>query len=135
MVMAYLLDTNIWINHLKNPGGKIEQRIRSVRPEDIVLCSIVKAELWLGAHGYGNPAKRRSALREAFFPHLSLPFDDPAAHHYSRIRYELQKAGQIIGPNDLKIAAIALHNDLTLVTGNTAEFRRVEGLKVEDWTV
>lgn len=133
--MAYLLDTSTWIHHLKNPGGIIHQRIRAVKPQDIYLCSIVKGELWTGAHGYGDPEKRRKALQAAFLEHVSLPFDDFAAHEYARIRFALQKAGQIIGPNDLKIAAIAYHHGLTVVTGNVDEFRRMAGLKVEDWTV
>lgn len=65
----------------------------------------------------------------------SLPFDDSAAEIYGRIRAELEAVGMLIGPYDMMIAAIALANDLTLVTHNTREFGRVAGLKVEDWEV
>ncbi|NJN99790.1 MAG: type II toxin-antitoxin system VapC family toxin [Anaerolineales bacterium] len=66
---------------------------------------------------------------------ISLPFDDNAAEAYSRIRARLEKSGTPIGPNDLLIAAIAVANDVTLVTHNTDEFGRVEGLKLEDWEI
>ena len=65
-------------------------------------------------------------------PFRSLPFDDAAARHYAEIRDDLETRGAIIGPNDLLIAAIALANDLTLVTSNH-EFSRIEGLRTEDW--
>ena len=62
-----------------------------------------------------------------------MPFDDVAARSYGIIRAALETAGQSIGPNDTLIAAIALANGLTIVTHNTSEFRRVQGLLVEDW--
>jgi tRNA(fMet)-specific endonuclease VapC len=64
-----------------------------------------------------------------------LPFDDAAAVVYGEIRAALAQAGTPIGPNDLQIAAIALANDLTLVTHNTREFTRVQGLKLADWEI
>ncbi len=65
--------------------------------------------------------------------HYSLPFDDTAARAYGRLRAELERAGTIIGPNDLMIASIALSQDLVVVSNNTREFERVPGLAVEDW--
>ena len=62
-----------------------------------------------------------------------MPFDDTAAEIYGRIRTRLEQAGAPIGPNDLMIAAIAVANDVVLVTHNTREFSRVEELKFEDW--
>ena len=62
-----------------------------------------------------------------------LPFDDSAAAAYGEIRAHLQRAGRLIGGNDLLIAAIAQTNNLTLVTHNTGEFTRVPNLPVEDW--
>ena len=132
--MAWLPDTNIWIHHLKNPGGVIEQRLTQLVPSDIVLCSVVKAELWHGAHKYERRERRLLALDNLFRQFISLPFDDEAARHYGAIRHELEARSEVIGPNDLKIAAICLVHGLTLVTNNTGEFGRVPGLKVEDWT-
>ncbi len=132
--MARLLDTNAWIHHLKNPGGPVEQQLNRVSPSTILLCSVVKAELWHGAHKYERRARRLIALQTLFQSFISLPFDDEAARHYGTIRHELETRAQVIGPNDLMIAAICLAHGLTLVTGNTDEFRRVAGLQVEDWT-
>ena len=94
----------------------------------------MKAELWHGAHKYGNRNARLSRLQQLFSRHHSLPFDDDAACHYSDIRHGLETHGQVIGPNDLKIAAICRAHQLRLVTSNVGEFRRVPGLDVEDWT-
>jgi tRNA(fMet)-specific endonuclease VapC len=69
-----------------------------------------------------------------FAPLVSFPSDDDAARHYADIRQHLERAGIVIGPNDLKIAAICRARGLTLVSSNTAEFLRVPGLPVEDWS-
>ena len=132
--MAWLLDTNAWIQHLKNPGGPIEQRLNQLSPSDILLCSVDKAELWHGAHKYERTERRLIALQNLFQPFVSLPFDDAAARLYGSIRHDLETRGQVIGPNDLKIAAISLAQGLTMVSNNASEFSRVSGLKAEDWT-
>ena len=67
-------------------------------------------------------------------PYRSLPFDDAAGRQYADVRHHLQGRGEIIGPNDLKIAAICLAHDIVLVIANGEEFGRVPGLRVEDWT-
>jgi len=79
--MAWLLDTNAWIHHLKNPGGPVEQRLNRVSPAETLLCSVVKAELWHGAHKYERRERRLAALTELFQSFVSLPFDDAAARH------------------------------------------------------
>jgi tRNA(fMet)-specific endonuclease VapC len=131
--MAFLPDTNLWISLLKNPGGKLDAKVRSQPVADLVLCAVVKAELWHGAEKYGNRERRRRALDMLFAPFASFPFDDAAAQHYAEIRHHLEVQGWVIGPNDLKIAAIARTHGLTLVSADQ-EFRRVPGLSVEDWT-
>ncbi|MBI3850621.1 MAG: type II toxin-antitoxin system VapC family toxin [Verrucomicrobia bacterium] len=131
--MAWLLDTNAWIVYLKTPQSPIRTRLQTLRPSDLVLCSVVKAELLHGAEKYGNRERRLGILRELFAPYASLPFDDAAAAQYGQMRHELEVGGNVIGPNDLMIAAIALANNHTLVTHNTAEFSRVPGLALEDW--
>ena len=78
----------------------------------------------------GSNLKKQRRFVEQF---VSLPFDDEAAEAYSRIRADLEKIGKPIGPNDLLIAAIAIANDVTLVTHNTGEFGRVKELRIEDW--
>ncbi|MBI5758694.1 MAG: type II toxin-antitoxin system VapC family toxin [Planctomycetales bacterium] len=77
---------------------------------------------------------RLARLEELFARHRSLPFDDEAAWHYADIRHHLESIGQVIGPNDLKIAAICRANHVRLVTANLGEFQRVPSLEVEDWS-
>lgn len=132
--MAWLPDTNVWITILKNPGGNLEQAVLSHPPNEIFLCSVVKAELWHGANKYANTIRRLKNLEKMFSGFVSLAFDDDAAWHYGQIRHELEVAGCVIGPNDLKIAAICLANNLTLVTANAGEFSRVPNLQVVDWS-
>ena len=130
--MAFLPDTNVWISLLKNPGGKLDARVQAQPVAEILFCSVVKAELWHGAEKYGHRGRRLRALEMLFAPFVSLPFDDAAARHYADIRHQLEAQGHVIGPNDLKIAAIARNHGLTLVSANQ-EFARVPGLKVDDW--
>ena len=131
--MRYLLDTNACIRYLNGRSESLRQRITAQDPDDIVLCSVIKAELFYGARKSQNP--QRSLQKQQIFVNrfVSLPFDDKAAEEYSRIRAELEQAGIPIGPNDLMIAAIAVANNVTLVTHNIREFGRVTGLQIEDW--
>ena len=132
--MPWLPDTNVWIQILKEPGGVLERAVLEHPPDQIQLCSVVKAELWHGAHKYGRVERRLTALRKLFDSFTSVPFDDDAAWHYGEIRHNLEIQGCVIGPNDLKIASICLANNLTLVTANTREFSRVGRLVIEDWS-
>src|SRR4051794_5917045 len=116
MVMPFLLDTNSWIFYLKNPSGILGNKLASVSPLEIRLCSVVKAELLHGAEKYGNRIQRLQILSRVFSQFLSHPFDDKAAEIYGPMRHLLEVAGQVIGPNDLLIAAICAAHNLTLVT-------------------
>jgi tRNA(fMet)-specific endonuclease VapC len=102
---------------------------------DIAVCSVIWAELLHGARKYDDPDARESKVQTTLIPFESFDFDLVAARHYASIRHDLEQGGQIIGNNDLMIAAIALANDLTVVTNNVNEFKRVPGLRVEDWSV
>lgn len=133
--MQWLLDTNAWIKLLKASSQELTRRVMTKHDGDLLLCSIVKAELWHGAHKYSNRERRLKLLDQIFARHHSLPFDDDAACHYADIRYQLETLGQCIGPNDLKIAAICRANRIALVTANTNEFARVPGLVIEDWSL
>lgn len=131
--MIYLLDTNACIVYLNRPVSGVRRRLQSLSPQDIGVCSVVKAELFYGAKKSNNPT-RTQAVQEAFLNNfVSLPFDDAAARIYSRIRADLTAKGTPIGPYDMQIAAISLANNLILVTHNTGEFSRVNGLQIEDW--
>lgn len=129
----FLFDTNCWIVLLKGRSTRLEERWGSVAANELLTCSVVKAELWHGAHKYNDPAERRRIVDHWLGLYRSLPFDDAAARQYADIRHHLEGRGEIIGPNDLKIAAICLSHDLTLVSANREEFGRVPGLRLEDW--
>ncbi len=131
--MTHLLDTNTCVRYLNGRAAGVLRQLRRRKPEDIAVCSIVKAELFAGARKSNRPDETLAAQQAFLDRFTSLPFDDPAADHYARIRSELEAAGTPIGPYDLQIAAIALANDLVLVTHNIGEFSRVPALRIEDW--
>jgi tRNA(fMet)-specific endonuclease VapC len=131
--MTYLLDTNVLITALRQPGSSLAAKFRATDPADIRVCSVVVAELRHGCLRSAKPAGNRAAVDALLGPYSSLPFDDAAAEHFAKIRRHLESVGLTIGPYDLQIAAIALANGCTLVTHNQAEFSRVPGLLFEDW--
>lgn len=133
--MKYLLDTNTCIRYINGRAPQIRERMRYIPVQDIGICSIVKAELFYGSAKSSDPIQSRLNQQEFIEQFESLPFDDRAAAIYGPIRAQLQRRGTPIGPLDLLIASIALANDLILVTHNTLEFSRIEGLKLEDWEV
>jgi tRNA(fMet)-specific endonuclease VapC len=131
--VSYLLDTNICIAFLTEGENELCARIAALSPDDVALCSVVKAELVYGARASGRVAANLRRLDGFFAPFVSHPFDDAAATAYGVVRAQLRREGQPIGGNDLMIAAIALARDVTLVTRNDREFRRVGGLRIEVW--
>src|SRR5215831_20151469 len=131
--MIYLLDTNTCIRYLNGRALGVRQKLQTLHPQDVAVCSIIKAELFYGAMKSANPTQTLAKQQLFLHPFVSLPFDDQSAEIYGRIRTQLSAQGALIGPNDLLIAAIAVAHDLTLVTHNIREFSRVEGLRIEDW--
>jgi tRNA(fMet)-specific endonuclease VapC len=131
--MAYLLDTNTCIEYLRQWDAAVIARLAATPPGDIRVCSVVKAELYYGAHRSQQVQQNLAKVEDFLRPFLSIPFEDGAAREYGRLRAELERRGVVIGPHDLQIAAIALVHGLTLVTHNTKEFRNVAGLNLEDW--
>lgn len=134
--MMYLLDTNIVSYFLRGASPALSQRILNSTPEELAISTISAGELRYGLRRL--PPSRRSALLArqldgllSAIPVQPLPAD--AAHHYGTARSQLEAAGTPIGGNDLWIAAHALALGMTLVTNNTREFARVEGLKLENW--
>lgn len=131
--MIYPLDTNSCIAYLRNLNPGIVRKLSTTPASDVAVCSIVKAELFYGAMRSNNPTRTLRLGQRFLEQFVSLPFDDQAGLIHGQIRAQLASAGTPIGPYDLQIAAIALANDLTVVTHNTDEFSRVEGLPIEDW--
>ena len=133
--MIYLLDSNVCIQYMRGRNIWVRQRLAAKPLQEIRLCSVVKAELYLGVLRSANPIATRSKVDTFVGPYLSLPFDDAAADVHAQIRWHLESLGTPIGPYDLQIAAIALIHGCTLVSHNTNEFSRVSGLLLEDWEV
>ncbi|NEO55753.1 MAG: type II toxin-antitoxin system VapC family toxin [Okeania sp. SIO3B5] len=131
--MRYLLDTNVIVRYLNRRSTLIRDRLKQVAVKDMFVCSVVKAELFYGANKSNNPAQTLLRQKEFLSEFISLDFDDKSAEVYGIIRANLEKKGTPVGSNDLQIAAIAMANNLTLVTHNTREFERIDGLIYEDW--
>lgn len=127
-----LLDTNICISILNGGDKSVAKRFRDEK-DDLVLCSVVKAELLFGARASGRVAENLRSLTRLFELFPSLPFDDDAAMRYGELRSALRREGIPIGPNDMLIAAIALVHRATVVTRNVKEFERVPELAVVRW--
>jgi len=130
--MAWLLDTNILIAITKaNPA--VRQHLERHAEHDILLSSVVLAEI---EYGIAKSAKReynRWVFEEISTTFKIIPFSVQAARHYGELRIHLEKKGTPIGNNDLLIAAEALAQGVTLVTDNVREFSRVPGLLIENW--
>jgi len=128
----YVLDTNSVVFFFQGIG-RIAERLLETRLAEVALPAIVLYELEVGAARSSSPRKRREQLDALVEVVHILSFGAGEARITARIRSELEKAGTPIGPLDTLVAATALHQGATLVTHNTREFRRVKGLKVEDW--
>ncbi len=130
--MRYLLDTNIVSNLVRNPQGRVMERIREVGEAQVCTSIIVAAELRYGVAKKGSP--RLTAQLEAVLGALEvLPFEAPADTAYGLLRTRLEQAGQPIGGNDLLIAAHAVALRYTIVTDNEREFARIDDLPRENW--
>ena len=131
----YMLDTDMCSYIMKRSNQVVVKRLRAVSVSDVCISVITKSELLYGVEVSPRREQNATAL-QAFLPHVEvLEFPDAAATHYAEIRADLKKRGQTIGANDLFIAAQARTLGLRLVTNNTAEFGRVKGLTLENWTL
>ena len=131
--MKYLLDTNIIIYARNNRPESVLGKMRQFNPSDLCISSITMAELEYGIANSSRPSRNRLALSLFLSGIDVMPFDEKAATEYGIIRKQLSDCGRMIGANDLLIAAHAKSLGLTLVTNNTAEFSRINGLDVENW--
>lgn len=128
----YMLDTNIISDLIRNPQGKAAGRLAKVGEHTVCTSIIVAAELRYGCAKSGS-ARLLKAVEDLLGEIPVLPFDVPADREYGGVRAALEAAGRPIGSNDLLIAAHARALGATIVTANPAEFKRVRGLKVENW--
>lgn len=131
----WLLDTNVWIAYLNKKFSPVQSRILAVPTDKLLLCDVVKAELYYGAYKSSKTTENLARLEDLFLIVRSLPFDAQAARHFGEIRATLEQDGMLIGAYDMQIAAIASANHLILVTHNTREFSRISKLRLEDWEI
>ena len=130
--MRYFLDTNVVSYMVRQPQSPLARRVASLSPDSFAISVVVAAELQYGAQERGS--KRLTDQLAAVLAAMNvLPLESPADRHYGAIRTELERMGQPIGQNDLLIAAHARALGAILITNNLREFRRIPGLKVEDW--
>lgn len=138
MTARYMLDTNICVHIRRARPPQVLERFRVLRPGEVVMSPITQGELLFGLEkirettGY-DAARRAFAELARLIP--VVPIGEATAARYAAFRARLQKAGTLIGNNDLWIAAHAAALNLTLVTNNTREFDRLNpDLAVENWT-
>ena len=133
-MIRYMLDTNMIVYAEKRNPACVLERLLAHDPSEICISAITMAELEYGISYSSHPAQNRTAILLFLSGITVLPFDADAAFEYGLIRQELGSQGMLIGGNDMLIAAHAKSMDLILVTHNTREFSRVNGLTLEDWT-
>jgi tRNA(fMet)-specific endonuclease VapC len=130
--MRFLLDTNIVSDIVRNPQGRVAKHIRKVGEARVCTSIIVAAELRYGATKKGSP-KLVTQLEAVLGALDVLPFEAPADAAYGLVRTRLERAGRLIGGNDLLIAAQAVALGCTIVTDNETEFARIDGLPRQNW--
>lgn len=130
---AYMLDTDISSYIMKRSNDAVLRKLQTVSVSDVCISAITRSELLYGVEISPRQQKDQAAL-DVFLRHVEvLDYPAEAALDYGRIRADLKLRGTMIGANDLLIAAHARCLGLTLVTNNTREFRRVQGLRIENW--
>lgn len=128
----YLLDTNILTDLIKNPSGRVKERIAAIGEANICTSIVVACELRFGARKKNAPLL--TARIERLLQTIEvLPLDGDVDRAYAEVRAMLESAGRPSGANDLLIAAHAVNEDCILVTNNVSEFVHVAGLVVENW--
>ncbi|PSH61353.1 type II toxin-antitoxin system VapC family toxin [Phyllobacterium sophorae] len=134
-MMRYVLDTNAVIQLVSRKSDGLVRLILEKREGEIGIPSVVAHELYFGVYKSQKISFNLEALRLLLLDFPILEFDQEDARVSGELRSTLAQAGQPIGPYDVLIAGQAKARDLILITNNVREFQRVEGLKVEDWTI
>jgi tRNA(fMet)-specific endonuclease VapC len=129
----YLIDTNTCIFLKNRKPVHVLEKLREVLKQDVFLSSVAVAEMQFGVYNSQSIEKNRISLTEFLAPFQIIDFDDRDAECFGRIRADLKRRGELIGPYDMLIAAQAVARKLILVTNNTKEFTRVPEVVLEDW--
>ena len=128
-----MLDTNICIYIIKNKPLNVRKKLESYSFGEIAISSITVSELYYGVYKSVRQEQNLSSLNNFLSPFNIVEFDTECALAYGKIRAELENKGQVIASMDMLIASCSLAKDFTLVTNNLKEFKRIKGLKVENW--
>lgn len=131
-MLRYLLDTNLCIRVLRDRPAGLRERF-NLNADALCISTVVLTELLHGAAKSARPEHNRQEVERFAAKLETLSFDAAAADHAADIRAALERSGQPIGGYDILIAGQARSRGLIVVTGNLSEFRRVEGLRCEDW--
>jgi len=131
-MLRYLLDTNLCIRVLRDRPAGLRERF-NLNADALCISIVVLTELLHGAAKSARPEHNRQEVERFAAKLETLSFDAAAADHAADIRAALERSGQPIGGYDILIAGQARSRGLIVVTGNLSEFRRVEGLRCEDW--
>jgi len=130
--LKYLLDTDTCIYALKGMTSVLASLLAASRA-DVAVSVITEAELRLGAAKSSSPVKTARLLENFLRPLTIIEFGSADARTYARVRARLERAGTPVGPLDTLVAAQAVDRNLVVVSNNVREFRRVAGLRVENW--
>jgi tRNA(fMet)-specific endonuclease VapC len=129
--MTHLLDTNICSAHMRHPAGLAHRFFQYAG--GIAISTVVLAELYGGAYKHPNPPKLLALIADLLQEVTVVDFDSTCAEEFGKLQGSLLQQGITVSVPDLMIAAGALVHNLTLVTNNTADFRKIPGLRLDDW--
>ncbi|MCI5208283.1 MAG: type II toxin-antitoxin system VapC family toxin [Candidatus Electrothrix sp. ATG2] len=133
--MNFLLDTDICIYLINKRPPSVISRFKQYRPGDIGISVITVSELEYGVAKSVRQKENQQRLDAFLAPFDLLSYTAEAVRTYGTIRADLEKRGKVIGPLDMLIAAQALTEELTLVTKNEREFKRIPGIRIENWAI
>lgn len=129
----YFLDTSVCVEFLRGRMPYTRDILKRSDPRMFALPAPVVAELFVGVEKSNRMQDNRREVERFIAPFEIVPFDSGCARTYARMRALLERQGELIGPMDMLIASMALSHEATLVTRNAREFKRVDGLRIEDW--
>ena len=131
--MKYMLDTNVCIDYMRGTDPGIKEKLISCNQGELYISSITLSELLYGVNKSSDIQRNRNALNNLLLKIDVLDYGSEASEHYGIIRSDLSRKGLTIGALDMLIAAHAVSKDMILVTHNTSEFTRIQGLNIQDW--
>lgn len=131
--MTHLLDTNICSAHMRRPGGLAHRFFQYAG--GIAISTVVLAELYAGAYKHPNPPRLLALIADLLQEVAVLDFDSACAERFGMVQRRLLQHGTKVPETDLMIASVALVHNLTMVTHNTADFRNIPGLRLDDWLI